>query len=145
MKVWKFSQEQLQKHQEWQEKRKRWSSAFEIIEEMTGIKPEAVNEGGMFSFRPPVGAKLPDYFTKPDAKGAVRPKKNHFMGRKLLLHWREANIPSIHPFDFICHMGLGEIIGSRWTFRTDTLNGELVLIEAKNWNPEDYGYEPVEI
>lgn len=144
MKVWKIPEKQQQKWLQWLARQAQWRLAFEVIKNLTGIRPVEVNDGGKFSFVPLAGVEIPDYFTKPSATGAIRPKKNHPEGKRLLKLWKEANIPSIHPFDFWVHMDISPE-GGAGVYRIDHVGGTMHLVGARGWTPEKYGYEPVEI
>lgn len=144
MKVWRFPLEQLEKWLAWRERQKKWESAFAFIEEVTGIKPLSVNNGGYFDFVPAPGAVIPEHFTKPDSKGVIRPKRNHTIGKNLLGLWENRGFGQpTHIFFFFEHMGIKP--EGPGVFRADEVQGQLCLVGARGWNPEDYGYEPVEI
>ena len=145
MKVWRIPPEQLEKWLEWLEQQKKWSHGFDVIERLTGIRPVYLSEAGDFSFVPPPGAEIPSWFSKPDAKGRIRPRRNFLMGRRLLNDWEREDIPAIHVFYFWDHMGLKPEVGVSGVYRADTILGQLCLVEARGWNPEAYGYEPLEV
>ena len=62
--------------------------------------------------------------------------------------WDKADIqPLFSGFELIDALfgGIDGSTKSRWRVRVDTIAGVDYLIEAKGFEPENYGYQPVEV
>lgn len=144
MKVWRIPQDQLEKLGEWQKRLKSWDRGFALIEQLTGKRPKSLSQAGDMCFVPADDYEVPACFTKPNKWGGISPKRNHPEGRRLLKAWEESKIPSSTTFDFLCLLGI-PWDGGPFSYKRETIGGQVYLIQAKGWNPEEFGYEPVEI
>jgi hypothetical protein len=89
---------------------------------------------------------MPPYFTRPsEPYGFVSPKRNSKKGKDLLGEWERAGFEPIDSFHLLCFLGIEIKGGGRFSYHLDNINEEPHLIEAKGWNPEEYGYRELNI
>jgi hypothetical protein len=146
MKVWKIPENHLELLDQWRERVKHLHvDGSALIEKLIGIKPIALCRSGSFRFQPPPGIELPPYFTSPsEPYGLVSPKKNSKKGRELWAEWEKAKFEPISVIHLLFFLRIN-IPSGKFSYGLNEIGGQTYLVSAVGWNPENYGYEAVEV
>ena len=146
MKVWKIPKRHLELLELWRARVKHLHvDGSTLIEKLTGIKPVAICRSGQFRFKPPPGTELPPYFAYPtEPYGLVSPKKNCKKGKELWKKWEEGKFEPIDKIHLFFFLGI-EFPSGKFSYGLDEIGGQIYLVYAEGWNPENYGYEAVEV
>ena len=158
MKVWKIPAKYKKRLEEKRREAKRrwdaWEKGWDLIEKLTGLKPKLRPLHSLFAFlpekageiaKPPEGLRwkrIPDYGSMmvPD----LRTKK----GKEMWTAWDQAGIePAEYGLELVDALfgGLGKSTKKRFRVRVDTIGGVEYLVEADGFEPEKFGYQPVEV
>lgn len=145
MKVWEIPEEHLSLLAEFDARRKRLEvDGINAVESLTGIRPIGLTLNGALRFVPPPDTELPPWFTRPDEPyGFVMPRKNYKKGRELLEKWKRLNFASATLFDLFRLLKIN--FEGTFSYQRDKIADHVYLIQAKGWNPEDYGYRELNI
>ena len=145
MRVWKIPEKHLELLDLWRARVLRFKiQGFAIIEKLTGVTPISVSKSGDFSFVPPVDTELPPWFTQPsEPYGLVSPKRNTKKGKALWEAWKQAKIEPITTIHLFMLLGIDPC--GRFSYGLNEIGGEVYLTDHECWNPENYGYEAVEV
>jgi len=143
--VYKLQGEIKEKYETMLAKRKDIERAFDIMEELTGIRPDFVSDTGSFAFKKKgmMPEDLPPFLKMNKRTDFITPKKSTRKGREILKRFAEdyEPLPSVHPFHICQTMGIP--FGSG--FNIETVNGEPCFVSWSGFDPEELGCEKLEI
>ncbi len=147
MKVYEIPQDHLVKLNNWKLRENNFHKiVYELVQDLTGIKPSEVKNNGEFAFKPKheIHKKdLPD-FLRVDNTGYIVPRLSNKKGKEISNKWKDAKVPDISQNGFYHYMfGITSLFNDIIKF--DTIGDKLFVVHCEWIDLSKYGYTEIEI